>query len=129
MKFAALAFCFALGSVVSAAAAEPVRGVFVDPQRSRAETIHHPGDPQQRVRTCFTSSETREKVLSRRLSEPFSLLRGAAGHFEGEALRAKLCRWNDDYVYEIALLRRDGHIVHVYLNAVNGQAVAAFGEH
>ena len=129
MRSAALAFCFALGAVAPAGAAEPVRGVLADPQRSYVEPIHHPGDPQQRVRTCFTSSETREKVVSRRLSEPFRLLRGAAGHFEGEALRAKLCRWNDDYVYEIALLRRDGHIVHVYLNAVSGQAVTAFGEH
>lgn len=127
MKTAAMALCFAFGAARFAAAAEVVRALPPEAQRSRVESNRRPGDPQ-RSRVCFNSNETREKIISRRLSEPFRLLRGAAGQAEGEALRAKLCRWNDDYVYEIAVLRHDGHIVYIYLNAVSGQAVAAFGE-
>ena len=127
MKTAAMALCFAFGAARFAAAAEVVRAP-LEVQRSHTESARRPGDPQ-RSRVCFNSSETREKIVSRRLSEPFQLLRGAAGQAQGEALRAKLCRWNDDYVYEISVLRHDGHIVYIYLNAVSGQAVAAFGEH
>jgi hypothetical protein len=138
MKIAALALLALVGSIASAGAVEAVRALpppmvemprphIEEMQRPHPEAAHHP-EPQH-VRTCFNSAETREKIASRRLSEPFRLLRGAAGRVQGEALRAKLCRWNDDYVYEIALLRRDGHIIHVYLNATSGQSLGAFNEH
>ena len=132
MKPAALALCFACGAARLAAAAEAAHAQ-PEAQRPRVEAVHveaarHAGEPR-RGRVCFSPSETREKITSRRLSEPFRLLRGAAGATEGEALWAKLCRWNEDFVYEIALLRHDGRIVHVYLNAVSGQAVTAFGAH
>lgn len=139
MKIAALALVALVGSIANAGAVDAVhilpppslvegpRPHVEDAPRPHVEAAHH-AEPQH-VRTCFNSAETREKIVSRRLSEPFRLLRGAAGRVQGEALRAKLCRWNDDYVYEIALLRRDGRIVHVYLNATNGQSVGAFNEH
>jgi hypothetical protein len=92
-----------------------------------AEPNHHPLDAQH-PRTCFNSVETREKISSRRLGEPFRLLRGAAGHIQGEALRVKLCRVDEDYVYDISVLRRDGRLVHVFLNAVNGQAIGALND-
>jgi hypothetical protein len=132
MKIVALALVALVGSLASAGAADVVHPssespVVVEVPRPRVEATRRP-EPQH-VRTCFNSAETREKIVSRRLSEPFRLLRGAAGRVQGEALRAKLCRWNDDYVYEIALLRRDGRIVHVYLNATSGQSLGAFNDH
>jgi hypothetical protein len=158
MKIAAMVLVGLAGALTSALAAEPLRAPMPPPPPPpmgapyahetpyqhempygrgapfphdgpypHVEGARHPDAPQ-RVRTCFNPAETREKIISRRLSEPFRLLRGAAGLVQGEALRAKLCRWNDDYVYEIALLRRDGHIIHVYLNAINGQSVGAFNE-
>jgi hypothetical protein len=132
MKLTALVLVALVGSLASAAAADAVYPpspppALVEAPRPHAEATRR-SEPQH-VRTCFNSAETREKIASRRLSEPFRLLRGAAGRVQGEALRAKLCRWNDEYVYEIALLRRDGRIVHVYLNATSGQSVGAFNEH
>ena len=132
MKLTALVLVALVGSLASAAAADAVYPtaappVAVEVPRPHVEATRRPESPH--VRTCFNSAETREKITSRRLSEPFRLLRGAAGRVQGEALRAKLCRWNDDYVYEIALLRRDGRIVHVYLNATSGQTLGAFNEH
>jgi uncharacterized membrane protein YkoI len=35
---------------------------------------------------------------------------------------------DEDYVYDISVLRRDGRLVHVFLNAVNGQAIGALNE-
>lgn len=73
-----------------------------------------------RGRVCFDSAETREKILANKLTEPFQALRH--GHLQGDALRARLCRWKpDEFVYEISVLRRDGRIVHIYMNAQNGQ--------
>ncbi len=127
MKTAVLALCLASGAAGFAGAAEVTHGPAPEASRGHVEVVRRPGEPQ-RGRTCFGPAETREKIVTRRLSEPFRLLRGAAGRVQGEALRARLCRWNEDYIYEIALLRSDGRIVHVYLNAVSGQALTAFGE-
>lgn len=96
-----------------------------------------PGSPRRppdmpampmRPRVCFNPVETREKITAHRLSEPFRLLRGAAGRVQGEALRVRLCRSDEEFFYDIAVLRRDGHLVHVFLNAVNGQAVGALND-
>ncbi len=89
------------------------------PSPARAESPPHP----PRGRTCFSQSETRDKIVQRRLTDPVSATR--AGRAEGETLRTRLCRWKqDELVYEVFVLRRDGRIIRVYINAQNGQAVS-----
>ena len=89
------------------------------PSQVRAEVAHSPHG-----RVCFSQAETRDKIAQRRLTDPVSATR--AGRAEGEALRTRLCRWKqDELVYEVYVLRRDGRIVHLYINAQNGQAVSA----
>lgn len=72
---------------------------------------------------CLTAAQAREVVAARRLAEPFRVMQTTARHFQAEALRAKLCRRKDELVYEITLLRRDGRVIHVSLNAVSGKIV------
>lgn len=72
---------------------------------------------------CFATSETREEIKAHRLLEPFVALKSAAATVKAEALSAKLCRLGDEFVYEIALLHRDGRLVHVVMNAVSGKLV------
>jgi hypothetical protein len=72
---------------------------------------------------CLSSSETREEIAAHRLLEPFAVLKTAATVAKAEALSAKLCRLNDEYVYEIALLHRDGRLVHLVMNATTGKVV------
>jgi hypothetical protein len=72
---------------------------------------------------CLTTDETREEIASARLVQPFVLMRRAAGETHAEAIDGRLCRWNNELIYEISLLRRDGHIVRVHFNAANGKAV------
>ena len=72
---------------------------------------------------CLPQSETREAVKAHRLLEPFAALKAAAAQFKAEALSAKLCRNGDELVYEIALLHRDGRLVHVVTNAATGKVV------
>ncbi len=75
--------------------------------------------------TCLSPSETREEIKNRHLLEPFAVLKAAATQFKAEALSAKLCRSGDELVYEIALLHRDGVLLHVVMNAVTGKLIAA----
>jgi len=73
---------------------------------------------------CLPPSETREEIKTRRLIEPFAALKSAAAQFKAEALSAKLCRNGDELVYEIALLHRDGRLVHVVTNAATGKVIS-----
>ncbi len=77
-----------------------------------------------RGRVCFNQSETRDNIAAHRLNDPLHALQ--VGRLQGEALSARLCRWApDQYVYEIQILRDDGHVLRVYMNAQNGEAVGA----
>ena len=77
-----------------------------------------------RGRVCFDPAETREKIVAHRLADPLRALRD--GRLQGEALRAKLCRWRpDEFIYEVAVLLRDGRVVHIYMNAQTGHTIGA----
>jgi len=78
---------------------------------------------QERQHFCFTAPETREKISSHKLFEPFRALRLAAAQSQAEAIGVKLCRWREEYVYEISLLRHDGHVLHMFVNAADGRMI------
>ncbi len=80
-------------------------------------------------RACYSAAETRERVVSQKLREPFALMRKAAAMTNAEALTGKLCRWKDIDIYEISLLRPDGRVIHVYMNAATGAVVGALNTH
>lgn len=80
-------------------------------------------------RVCFSTAETREKILAHGLFEPFRVMRSAASRSQAEAIGVKLCRWNDKLVYEMSLLRHDGRVIHVFIDAKTGQAVGSRNEH
>ena len=80
-------------------------------------------------RVCFTAAQTREKIAAAKLAEPFLVMRGAASRFQAEALGVRLCRWGEEFVYEISLLRRDGHVIHAFMNAANGQVMGSKNAH
>ena len=75
------------------------------------------------ARTCLSPAETRAAIQERKLIDPFPMLRNAARSGGAEPLRSRLCRWDDKYVYEMALLRRDGKVVRIYVDAVDGKPV------
>lgn len=76
-------------------------------------------------RTCLPPNETREEIKSRRLLEPFAILKSASAQFKAEALSAKLCHLGDEFVYEITLLHRDGRLVHAVVSAATGRLLSA----
>jgi hypothetical protein len=79
--------------------------------------------PAAAKKPCLSAAETREEIKGHGLREPFAALRFASQHFKAEALSAKLCRIDDEFVYEIALLHKDGRYFHAYVNATTGKLV------
>jgi hypothetical protein len=77
-------------------------------------------------RVCFNQVEARDTIVSHRLSDPVRALR--AGRSLGEALSARLCRWpQNDFVYEVHVLRRDGRVLRMFMNAQTGEPLAGPG--
>jgi uncharacterized membrane protein YkoI len=80
-------------------------------------------------RVCFSMAETREKILAHGLFEPFRVMRDVASRSQAEAIGVKLCHWSEDLVYEMSLLRRDGRVIQVFVNAKTGQVIGSKNEH
>ena len=80
---------------------------------------------QPAPRTCYSAAETREKISSEKLAEPFPLMRAQAAEHRAEAIGARLCSAGEALFYEIDLLRKDGRLIHSKLDAVTGKPVAA----
>ena len=143
MRIAVALACFLGAAAITAAVAAesgpalnlppfPSSAPAPSPAPAAATDVHAYAPPHPRAdipraprgRVCLNQAETREKILQRRLTDPVSATR--AGRAEGEALRTRLCRWKqDEFVYEVFVLRRDGRILRLYINAQNGQAVSA----
>jgi hypothetical protein len=73
--------------------------------------------------SCLSAAETREEIKGHGLKEPFAALKSAAQHYKAEALSAKLCRIDDEFIYEIAMLHKDGRYFHAHVNATTGKLV------
>ncbi|MBU3887434.1 PepSY domain-containing protein [Methylosinus sporium] len=77
---------------------------------------------------CLTVAETRQLIADRRLGDPFALMQAQSNSAHAEPINARLCREQEDLVYEISLLRRDGRVMRIYLDAATGQPHAGHKE-
>jgi hypothetical protein len=78
-------------------------------------------DPPPARMQCFTMAQARGKIEAHKLADPFRSMRELALRLQGEPLGAKLCQLGEGLVYEISLLRRDGHIVKIHVDAFSGR--------
>ncbi len=76
-------------------------------------------------RVCYTQAETRQSIASHHLVDPFSALRNAAVAIKAEPLMNRLCKWGDEFVYEMTLLPKNGKVTRVYLRAQDGSPINA----
>ena len=84
-----------------------------------------PGAQAAGSRVCLSAAEAREAIAEHHLADSFSVMRSAALQAGAQALAAKLCRWNEQFVFEITLLDRGGRVTHVFVGASDGKAVGA----
>ncbi len=78
---------------------------------------------------CFSVAQTRQKIAQHRLAEPFPLMRAESNANQAEALSTRLCRNGESFLYEINLLRRDGRVVRVFVDAISGKPLPSHPEH
>jgi uncharacterized membrane protein YkoI len=57
------------------------------------------------------------------LVRPSEALAQAAVQASAEAVGARLCRWDESFIYEITLLRSDGRVLRVFMDASSGRPV------
>jgi uncharacterized membrane protein YkoI len=73
---------------------------------------------------CFSTAQTRDKIMAEKLGDPFVSMRAAEARVKGEALNARLCRKGENFIYEISIVRQDGRVVKVLYDAANGQPLS-----
>ncbi len=82
------------------------------------------GEPMP-ARSCLASAEAREAIAAHHLINSTMAMNNAAIKVQADALAGKLCRWTEQYVYEITLLRRDGRVIHAFIDARTGEVVGS----
>jgi uncharacterized membrane protein YkoI len=82
----------------------------------------------ERLHECFSTAETRDHIAHRKLVEPFALMQSAGRETDGDPIAARLCHIGDLFIYEISLLRPDGRIVRILVDAVSGKPHASAKE-
>lgn len=66
---------------------------------------------------CMTPAEARTAIARHKLANALPALRSAARRAQAEPLRSRLCRIDERFVYEMTMLRRDGKVVRVFVDA------------
>ncbi len=73
---------------------------------------------------CLSNPETRDAVQSHRVMPPFRAV-ASAMHDGGDLVGIRLCRMSEPpLVYDVAVLRRDGRLVHVIVDGATGLALS-----
>lgn len=73
------------------------------------------------ARKCYSPAETLDAIAANRLVKPGEALSAAAASTKAEALNARLCQWDGRFIYEITLLRSDGKVLRVTVDAATGR--------
>jgi hypothetical protein len=87
-----------------------------------------PAFAQKPAVQCFSTQESRLKIDERHLANPFASMRNAKERHKGEPLTTRLCQQGDDFLYEIRLLRSDGHIEKLFFDATTGHQRQIHGQ-
>jgi uncharacterized membrane protein YkoI len=88
-----------------------------------AATAAFADEEPARRRACMNSSDSREAVSEHKLIDPLVAVRSAQSTVHAELLSSKLCQWGEEFVYEVTMLKRDGHVVRVFLSAKDGKTI------
>lgn len=74
---------------------------------------------------CLPPTEARSVIARNKLANPLPALRSIAQRSRAEPLRSRLCRMDERFVYEMTMLRRDGKVVRVLVDALDGRTPVA----
>lgn len=74
---------------------------------------------------CFSARDMNDRVARLRLANPLIVMQSNARRLRAEPLRTRLCRSGARLIYELSLIRRDGRVLLIYVNAQNGRLMAS----
>ena len=80
---------------------------------------------QPRALACLPPSEARAVIARNKLANPLPALRSASRRAQAEPLRSRLCRVDERFVYEMTMLRRDGKVVRVFVDAQDARTLVS----
>lgn len=117
----------ALVAICLTAAALAAEGLGSRAEEAPGPQIAAPPGASARVEACLSPADMREEVGERRVIEPVAAIRAARTVIpRAEIQRASLCRGEDGLVYMLTALRRDGHFVHVIVDARTGRVAGQY---
>lgn len=108
----------------TAAAAPPPAAVAQTPAPSPGPAADNRDAPVERPIVCFSAREMSDRVARLRLANPLMTMQANARRLRADPLRTRLCRTGNRLIYELSLIRRDGKVTQVYVNAQNGRPMA-----
>jgi uncharacterized membrane protein YkoI len=102
-------------------------GSLADETGQSARVAQVQSAPAPRAENCLAPADLREAVSEGRVIEPVAAIRAARTVIpRADIQRAMLCRHEDGLVYMLTALRRDGHFVHVMVDAKTGQVAGQY---
>ncbi len=78
----------------------------------------------ERPQACYTAREMSDRVARLRLSNPLIAMQSNARRLRADPLRTRLCRSGGRLIYELSLIRRDGKVLRIHVNAQNGRTIS-----
>lgn len=74
----------------------------------------------ERHAPCLGEEEARQAMLARKLIAPVRAVEAALRNAPGESIGIRLCREDAAMVYDVMILRHDGRLIHVHVDAASG---------
>ncbi len=70
---------------------------------------------------CLSSEQMREAIFAGHAVPATAATRAARDASAGDVVRVRLCRENDNLIYRITMLQRDGRVGHVTIDGSSGK--------
>lgn len=79
----------------------------------------------ERVHGCMSPAQARDVLIAQKFVAPFRALGEASRAIGGETVGLQLCLSGDAFVYDVTVLKRDGRVSHVLVDAHSGAIMGA----
>ena len=90
---------------------------------ARGEDVAHPPKAEAEPLHCLDQKDRKAESDANHLVRLGAAMRVARTRMPGTVVRARLCRDNDDLVYVLTVLARDGKVARLTVDAVKGTLV------
>ena len=94
-------------------------GLWLACQLAAPKVLAQASGPAQGV--CLSSEQMREAIFAGHAVPATAATRAARDASAGDVVRVRLCRENDNLIYRVTMLQRDGRVGHVTIDGSSGK--------